>query len=117
MTQLQRGYGALFANEICQAFKVRHHAVIPQAQIAHRATAPALDLGRFHENQTRANYGEASDIHQMPIGWKALLTGRLMHGRHYHPVFQRDVTKGQGGEQHGSRHGYVSFLQLGREGP
>ena len=75
--------------------------VIPDAKIAHRAAAAALDLGGFDDDEAGTAGCELAGVHQMPVGRKSLHRGILMHRRHHDAVAKRDVPKLQGREQQG----------------
>ena len=59
---------AALMHEIDDARELRHEGIVPDAQVAHRAAAAALDLGRFEDHQPRAARRVASRVHQMPVG-------------------------------------------------
>jgi hypothetical protein len=98
MTELDRRYRIMRADEIGQAREVRDEVVIPQAKVADRAAAVAGDLGRLDEDQSRAAGGIAADIHQMPVGRMPALRHVLMHRRDHDAVFQGNAAQGKRGE-------------------
>ena len=68
---------------------VRHEGVVPQPEVADRAAAAALDLGRLDEEQARAAGGEAPGVHHVPVGGKALDARVLVHRRDHDAVLER----------------------------
>ena len=49
----------------------------------------ALDTDGLEDHEPGAACRKTPDIHQVPIGGKAVLGGILVHGRHHHPIAQR----------------------------
>ena len=74
--------------ELGDAPQRRHEGIVPEAQVAHRAAAPAFDLGRLDEEQPCAARGVAPGVHQVPIGREALDRRILVHGCHDDTVLQ-----------------------------
>ena len=76
------------ADEVDAALEAGNVRVVPDAEIADRAAAPPLDLGRFHDHQPCAARRIAAGIHQVPVGREALVRGILVHRRHDHAILQ-----------------------------
>ena len=102
--QLDAGFGAAAMNEIDDPLEMRHEGVIPQAEVAHRAAAAPLDLGRLHHHQTDTARCIPAGIHQMPVGRKAADRCVLVHRRDDDPIAQRQAAKGHWGKQQRSGH-------------
>ena len=92
-------------DEIGQTLDPGDELVIPQRQIADGAATAPVDLGAFDEHQPRAAGGEPADIHQVPVGGKAVVGGVLVHRRDADPIFHGDAADGQRLKQFGVRHG------------
>jgi hypothetical protein len=81
-------------DEVDAALEAGNVRIVPDAEIAHRAAAATLDLGRFHDHQPRAARRIAARVHQVPVGRKALLGRILVHRRHHHAVLEGHVADG-----------------------
>src|SRR5436190_4156622 len=75
MAELDAGHRALLADEVDAALEAGDELVVPDAEIADRAAAAPLDLGRFHDHQPGPAVGIAAGIHQVPVGGEALVGG------------------------------------------
>jgi hypothetical protein len=95
MTELDTGDRILLLDEFDQAFERLDEGVVPDAEIAQRAAAAALDLGRLDDHEAGAAGREFSGIHQMPIRRKSFYRGILMHRRHHDAVAQLDPSQRQ----------------------
>ena len=104
VAELDAGHGIVLPDEVDAALQAGHVGIVPNPEIADRAAAAPLDLGRFHDHQARAAGGVAAGIHQVPVGGEALLRRILVHGRHDNPVLQGNVADGNRLEQFRSRH-------------
>ena len=93
MAELDAGHGIVQADEVDAALEAGHEGVVPDPEIAHRAAAAPLDLGRFHDDQRCPARGVAAGIHQVPVGGKAIDRRILMHRRDDDTVLQRDVAQ------------------------
>src|SRR3546814_18118191 len=76
MTELESRHRAVAADEFDAARQPRNMLVPPQPQIADRAAAAPVDLGRFHEDEAGAARRIAAGIDQMPTGPEPL-SGRV----------------------------------------
>ena len=104
MAELYARRGAALMHKVDDARKLRHKGVVPEAQVAYRTAATALDLGRFEDHQPRAAGRVATGVHQMPIGGRALYRGILVHGCDHHAVLQREFAQAQRREKQGLGH-------------
>jgi hypothetical protein len=104
MAELDARHRAMPADEIGDRPEMCDEGVIPEAEIAHRAAAAPLDLGRFDEDETGAAGGETPGIHQVPGGGEAALARILVHGRDHHAVLERNVAQRQGRKQQRTGH-------------
>ena len=71
VAELDARHRVVQADEIDAALQPGNERVVPQAEIADRAAAAPLDLGRLHEDEAGAARRVAADIHQVPVGREA----------------------------------------------
>src|SRR3989440_7937032 len=112
VAELKAGHRVLLLDEPHEPAQRLDEGVIPDAEIAHRAAAAALDLGGFDDDEAGTAGCELAGVHQMPVGWKSLHRGILMHRRHHDAVAKRDVPKLQWREQQDPGHGGSSVGSL-----
>src|SRR3954449_1493187 len=105
MTKLNSRSRVLLLDELDQAFQRLDENIVPDAEVAQRAAAPPLDLGRLDHNEARATSRELSGIHQMPVRRKPLYRGVLMHRRHDYAIAQLNASDRQRRKQQHFGHG------------
>lgn len=108
VSELDAGGRAALMQQVDDARKARHEGIVPQAEIANRAAAAALDLGRLDHHQAGATGGVAAGIHDVPVGGAALVRRILVHRRHHHAVFQVEIADRERGEEQRLGHGSAS---------
>jgi hypothetical protein len=79
MAELDAGHRIVRPDEVDAALEAGNEGIVPQAEVADRAAAAPLDLGRFHEDEAGAAGRVAPDIHQMPVGREAVHPRILVH--------------------------------------
>ena len=104
MAELNAGDRILLPDEFDEAAERFDKGVVPDAEVADRAAAAPLDLGRFHDHEAGAAGGEFAGIHQVPVGRKALHRRILMHRRHHDAILQRHAADRHRGKQQRFRH-------------
>lgn len=96
MAKLDARHRAVLADEFGDRAEMVDEGVVPQAEIADRAAAAPLDLGRFQEHQPGPAGGEPAGIHEMPGCGKAAQSRILVHRRYHHAVLERDLAQHDG---------------------
>ena len=71
MAELDASMRVLLLDEFDQPRQRLDEFVLPDAEIADRAAAAPLDLGRFDDYQPGAAGGVAAGVHQVPVRRKA----------------------------------------------
>ena len=64
LAKLDAGHGIVQADEVDAALEAGHEGVVPDAEVAHRAAAAALNLGRFHDHQPCPAGGSGSQTYR-----------------------------------------------------
>jgi hypothetical protein len=108
MAELNPRDRALLLDEFDEAAERFDKGIIPDAEVADRAAAAALDLCRFHDDEAGAAGGKLAGVHQVPVGRKALYGRILMHRWHHDAIAQFDTADRHRRKQEPLRHFLVS---------
>ena len=96
---LNAGHGAAFLDEGRYAREHCDVLVFPDSVIAGADAAARLDGGGFHHNESRAAYGTAAKVDQMPVRCESVDAGILAHWRDGDAIAKRDFADSKGSEE------------------
>jgi hypothetical protein len=113
--ELDAGDRVLLLDEFDQTAERFDERIVPDAEIAERAAAAPLDLGRFDHHEPGAAGRELAGVHQVPVGRKALVGRILMHRRHHDAILEPDIPKVHRLKQHRSGHPFSPHWYRGRD--
>ena len=111
MAELNRRYRALFADEIVDPPERRNMLVLVDAGTQIGLAPAPLDRRFLAENDPRTAGGQPAQMHELPVGWTAIVRMVLAHGRDYNTVARRHAADGDRREQKGQR--FFSILRHG----
>jgi hypothetical protein len=99
--QLNTRYRALLSQEGGDAGQKFDMFVLPDAVVLGGNAAASFHGGSFHDHQPGATGRAASQVDQMPVVGKTILTGVLAHGRHRDAVAEGHFANGKRGQKSG----------------
>ena len=95
MCELDASHAALFMDKSGDAPKRHNVVVAPDPEILRANATFRQDRRRFRKDQARTADCAATEVHEVPVVGKAVLTGVLAHRRDGDSILERDVAKSE----------------------